>query len=199
MKVVKDGIYETKKMLVVIEPNCVVKTFKKEKDYKKRYLREKTALQRLKGYEYFPELLSFDRKNTSLKMTRLKGCQPESLSVEQVVMLREMVSNMLERGVSRHAMPIRDLLANNNKELGMVDFERITLRGAKWSPIWWVAKKVSNYHLYRIINTYQPQELTDEEVKSLTKIDNIRSHLIKIKRLKSKLKKLGKTKKQTSI
>lgn len=194
MKVVLNGIYETKKMLVVIEPSSVIKKFKKQKDYIRRYSREKIALQRLKGFDYFPELLSFDHADTSLKMSRLKGSQPQSLSVEQVVMLRKMVSNMLARGVSRHAMPIRDLLADNDKELGMVDFERTTLRGVKWSPIWWIAKKVSNYHLYRIINTYQPQELTEKEQQSLAKIDNIRTSLVKVKRLKNKIKSFKKVK-----
>lgn len=37
MKVVKDGVYETAKMNVVIEASSVIKTFKKVKDYKKRY------------------------------------------------------------------------------------------------------------------------------------------------------------------
>ncbi|MDO6619506.1 MULTISPECIES: hypothetical protein [unclassified Shewanella] len=192
MKVVKDGVYETAKMNVVIEASSVIKTFKKVKDYKKRYFREKIALQRLIGLDNFPKLLHFDDENTTLTMSRLKGTAPETLSVKQIILLREMVANMLAQGVARHAMPVRDLLADSDENLGMVDFERITFRSFEWSPIWLIAKKVSHYHLYRLIRTYQPQQLTEQEYAFLAKTDTIRDYLMKLKPLKLKLKNMFK-------
>ncbi|PMG40017.1 hypothetical protein [Shewanella sp. 10N.286.52.B9] len=192
MKVVTDGVYETEKMNVVIEASSVIKTFKKVKDYKKRYFREKIALQRLIGLDNFPKLLHFDDENTTLTMSRLKGTAPETLSVKQIILLREMVANMLAQGVARHAMPVRDLLADSDENLGMVDFERITFRSFEWSPIWLIAKKVSHYHLYRLIRTYQPQQLTEQEYAFLAKTDTIRDYLMKLKPLKLKLKNMFK-------
>ncbi|WP_076539969.1 hypothetical protein [Shewanella sp. UCD-KL21] len=193
MKAVKDGVYETSKMKVVIEASSVIKTFKKVKDYNRRYSREKIALQRLTGLDNFPKLLHFDDKNTTLTMSRLKGTAPETLSVEQTMILRSIFSNMLAQGVARHAMPIRDLLAENDQELAMVDFERVTLRSFEWSPIWLIAKKVSNYNLYRLIRTYQPLQLSEQEQVYLAKADTIRDYLMKLKPLKVKLKNMFKS------
>ncbi|MFS1438156.1 hypothetical protein [Shewanella sp. 10N.286.48.A6] len=125
-------------------------------------------------------------------MSRLKGTAPETLSVKQIILLREMVANMLAQGVARHAMPVRDLLADSDENLGMVDFERITFRSFEWSPIWLIAKKVSHYHLYRLIRTYQPQQLTEQEYAFLAKTDTIRDYLMKLKPLKLKLKNMFK-------
>lgn len=190
MKVVVNGIYETNKMKVEIGENTVSKTFKKTGYYNKRYNREKLSLQRLSDSSLFPQLISFDDKKKIIKMRRLPGYQPDGLSEKQIELLREMVNSMLHAGVARHAIPIRDLLSNNDQELGMVDFERVTLKRFSFSPVWLIAKQVSNYHLCRLVQKYQPHLLSKSEENFLKKINKIRGILQKIKPIKNKLKSL---------
>ncbi|MCC4832418.1 hypothetical protein LMH66_07210 [Shewanella sp. 10N.7] len=190
MKEVVNGIYETNKMKVEIRENIVSKTFKKVGNYSKRYTREKTSLQRLSESSLFPKLVSFDDKTNNIKMSRIPGSQPESLSENQIDLLRQMVKSMHDAGVARHAIPIRDLLSSNDKELGMVDFERVTLKRFSFSPIWLIAKKVSNYHLCRLMKEHQSHLLSESEQIFLEKINKIRNTLQKIKHIKSKLKSL---------
>ena len=190
MKTVVNGVYETNKMKVEIGENIVSKTFKKVGNYNRRYKREKTSLQRLSNAPLFPKLVSFDDKRKNLKMSRLQGSQPESLSENQIELLRQMVKSMHHAGVARHAIPIRDLLSSNDKELGMVDFERVTLKRFSLSPIWLIAKKVSDYHLCRLVQEHQPHLLSESEKIFFKKTNKIRSTLQKIKPIKNKLKSL---------
>lgn len=190
MKQVVNGVYETYKMKVEIGEDIVSKTFKKWSNNNKRYQREKTSLQRLSDLSHFPQLIAFDNKKQNLKMTRLPGNQPERLSEIQIKLLRKIVKNMLKAGVARHAIPIRDLVSSNDQELGMVDFERVTLRQFRLSPIWLIAVKVSNYHLFRLVQKHQPHLLSESEKHFVLKINKIRDVLQKIKPIKDKLKSL---------
>jgi len=156
---------------------------------KKRYKREKTSLQRLSSFHYFPKPILFEDKNNKITMSRLPGDHPETLSKKQIEILRRMVISMHNKGVARHAIPIRDLLCNNDQELYMVDFERVTLRYTPFSPIWCIAKKVTNFHLYRLIQDHQTQMLTASEKRILLKTNQVRSVLQKIKPFKEFVKK----------
>ncbi len=187
VKIVVDGIYETSKMKVEIGEDVVSKFFKETGNANKRYQREKESLLRLSGSFGFPKLISFDDDKKILKMSRLPGGKPENLSEIQINLLRKMVNEMHQVGVTRHAIPIRDLLSNNSEELGMVDFERVTLRRFGLSPIWLVAKKVSNYHLYRLIQKFQPNLLSESERRFLNKMNELRNMLQKLKPLKNKI------------
>ncbi len=190
MKKVINNIYETKKMRVELLDNAVLKTFKqKPKDRSNtRYQREKKALHLLKGETYFPKLLDFDDEKQMLKMSRLQGEQAQKLSIEQIEILRKMVDKMLNLGVARHAIPLRDLIAKDENELGMVDFERITFRNFALSPVWLIAKQISKYHLYRLIYEHQPSMLKTQEKILFFAVNGIRALLQPLKPLRQKLK-----------
>lgn len=170
-KDVIDGVYETTKMYVEVGGETVTKTFKKARNSETRYAREKRAFECFKGLEGFPQLISFDDETFTLVMSRLPGKMPTSLDEDQVIQLRRLVGGMLAQGVARHAIPVRDLLLSDAGKLGMVDFERVSFRLFEISPIWKIGKIVSRYHLYRLINGYQPQMLSGSE-KILLKIVN---------------------------
>lgn len=158
-KEVINGVYETEKMLLKIYPNSVTKLFKVKNHSYRRYSIEKEALQRLQHVAGTPSLLTFDDNNDLIEMSRLPGKTPKVLNEQQVKTLINIVNEMLNAGVARHAMPIRDVVVDEDK-VGLVDFERSTLRKGRWRIDWFVAKKVSRYHLYRLIFQNQPQLLS---------------------------------------
>lgn len=175
MKGIVDSVYETKKMLVRIGPEEVSKTFKKTRKAETRYLIEKKAFEYLRGLEGFPQLLSVCDKTMTLKMSRLPGCRPESLGETQIVQLRLLIKKMLERGVARHAIPIRDLLVSEEGKVSLVDFERVTFRSFEYSPVWIIAKIVTKYHLYRLADNHHPGMLTGSQRFLLKSVNVIRS------------------------
>ncbi len=72
--------------------------------------------------------MKHDDKKLTITMSRLKGEQLNTLSVQQIPILKELIAKMLHSGVARHALPIRDLIAPDEQSLSMVDFERVTFR-----------------------------------------------------------------------
>ncbi len=162
-----DGIYETNKMLLKIGENTVTKFFKPKSHAGRRYFIEKEALSRLKGIPGTPELVFGDDTHRTIEMTRLPGRAAENLSAANVQALSTIVDNMLQVGVARHSMPIRDIVVDNQGNLGLVDFERATLRKSRWRLDWLIAKQVSYYHLYRLIYEYQPQLLSPRQWKQV--------------------------------
>jgi len=177
-------------MRVELGEDTVSKIFKNSGNNDIRYRREKKSLQRLSGSCYFPRLIAFDNSTKSLKMSRLPGSQPDRLSKCQVNLLRKMVARLHSAGVARHAIPIRDLLCSYDDDLYMVDFERVTLRYFKFSPVWLIAKCVSNYHLYRLVQAHQPELLSETEKQWFLRLHKIRKFLQKIKPIKSRVKSL---------
>ncbi|WPC76366.1 RIO2 family protein [Vibrio porteresiae] len=159
-KRVIDGVYETNKMLLRIGDSEVVKMFKPKKSSPRRYGREKESLQRMHDIEGVPTLIATNDEQHTIRMSRLPGQTAKTLSVENAVMLSKIVYQMLAAGVARHSLPIRDIVVDSKGNLGLVDFERVTLCRHAWSPIWRIARKVSIYHLYRLINEHQPQLLS---------------------------------------
>ncbi|MCL1142429.1 hypothetical protein [Shewanella gaetbuli] len=186
-KVIINGIYETSKMRVEITDTQVIKTFKQSSHSKKRYLREKSSLQMLSGKSGFPELISTNDDIKQIVMSKLPGTRPESLSAVQALQLRTLVDSMLLSGIARHAIPIRDLIVDDNGTLHMVDFERVSIKSFASTPFWYVAKWVSLYHLIRLINQFQPDSLTVKEKKLLNIANAIRNVLQKLKPLRDKI------------
>ncbi len=168
-KRVINGVYETNKMLLRIGDSEVVKIFKPKKSSPRRYGREKESLQRMLDIEGVPTLIDTNDDQHTIRMSRLPGKTASSLSADNVVILSKIVYQMLAAGVARHSLPIRDIVVDNHGNLGLVDFERVTLCRHAWSPVWRIARKVSIYHLYRLINDYQPQ-LLSPKAKMMVKI-----------------------------
>ncbi|MCQ1061171.1 hypothetical protein LRP52_45335 [Photobacterium sp. ZSDE20] len=185
------SVYETSKMHVSIGEKEVIKTFKKRPGYKKRFKREKKALQRLKGVDGFPQLIS--HRNSTVVMSRVAGGNQDQLSTQSLKELRKLVDNMLEAGVARHAIPERDLLIDNNK-VSMVDFERVTLRRHRLSPGWLLAKKVTKFHLFRLISNHNRELLSESEKKELDTFTNVRSKLQKLKKVRTSVRKVVRSK-----
>jgi len=192
------SIYETGKMRVEIGDEEVVKTFKIRPSYKKRYSREKFALLRLKGLSGFPEIIKYKDDDTTLTMTRLLGENKEQLSDEALQHLCLLVDRMLCAGVARHSLPERDLLIKDDK-VSIVDFERVTLRGSTWSPIWFFSKKVTRFHLLRLISRHNPALLSEEEKNKLAYFSNVREKLQVLKRLRTKGRKVWRPKTKPGV
>ena len=160
-KRVIDGVYNTSKMLLTIDDSKVVKCFKVESNSsERRYLREKKALEMLVHVPNTPRLIHYEDSQNKIEMTRLPGQSVDALSVSHLWQLTTIVNNMLRHGIARHSLPIRDIVVDVSNQVGLVDFERVTFRHWRLSPIWLIAKQVSRYHLYRLISQYQPQILT---------------------------------------
>lgn len=158
-KKVINGVYETDKMLLTINPNSVTKLFKPKRNSHRRYDIEKEALRRLQNVGGTPSLLAYDDNADCIEMSRLPGESKDKLSEQHLKQLSLIVDEMLKAGVARHSMPIRDVVVDEDK-VGLVDFERATLKKGRWRIDWFVAKKVSHYHLYRLTFQNQPQLLS---------------------------------------
>lgn len=198
-KIVINGIYKTPNTHVMIAENNVTKTFLPYRDYKLRFRRESKALSRMAHLNHVPKLIRMDVENYTLTMSRLAGETPSTLSLNNVKQLRGIVHRMIESGVARHAMPIRDILVNKNDELGMVDFERVSLRRWKLSPVWLIACVVTNYHTCRLIRRYQPQCLSKNERRLFLFCHAIRVVLQPLNHFKKSIRKIVKVLKSLNL
>lgn len=161
---------ETSKNTVVLEADRVVKTFKPGPKAVKRYRRAVKSMTRLAGVAGIPVLLEVRPAQLQLVMTRLPGEQlTRTPTVPDAAFqdLRRVVMEMLERGVARHSMPPRDIIVGPDGKIGLVDFERSTLRGWRYSPIWGGACLVTRFHLRRLIGDRAPHLLSRPEAGSL--------------------------------
>ncbi|MCK7596495.1 hypothetical protein M0G74_04320 [Microbulbifer sp. CAU 1566] len=162
-KKVINGEYETRKVLLKVGTDSVTKYFKERRGMQRRYLTEKAALSRLKGIAGVPELIRSADASHLLEMSRLPGSSVTALNERNLQGLATIVEKMLSAGVARHSLPIRDVLVDAEGNVGLVDFERATLRSRIWRPDWAIAKAVTRYHLYRLISEHQPQLLKPEQ------------------------------------
>ena len=169
VKEVIAGIYETSKMRLEIKDQEVSKLFKPRSGYRQRYRHEKEALIRMQQVDNIPQLLRFEDSEALLIMSRMPGSSVTALSEQNLLDLTAIVNNMLAVGVARHSMPIRDILVDETGLLSLVDFERSTICDQRWRLDWIVAKRVTQYHLSRLIEEYQPQMLTPEQQQQLEK------------------------------
>lgn len=166
-KSVINGTYETRKVLLKVGTESVTKYFKQRPGVDRRYRVEKSALQRLRGVTGFPQLIRTADTSRLLEMSRLPGASVKALSERNLRDLSAIVEKMLSAGVARHSLPLRDILVDAEGNIGLVDFERATLRTRIWRPDWSIAKTVTRYHLYRLFAEQQPQLLNPEQWKLL--------------------------------
>ncbi|MBY5991603.1 hypothetical protein [Ferrimonas balearica] len=187
-KTVINGVYETNKMRVRLSEDRVTKHFKPTTNATLRYRRDREGLRLLSNEDRFPTLLSHDDKSQTLTMTRLPGQAVNQLFARELPQLRALVDTILDSGVARHAMPLRDILRDENGTLRMVDFERTTLRQDVWAPAWWIAKRVTQYHLYRTINQVDGTQLSEKEQRFLRRASMLRRGLQPLRPIKESLK-----------
>lgn len=182
------SIYETKKMHVDIQPEYVLKVFKKTPGYLTRYHREKRALKRLSNIPGMPQLIECSDNTPSLKMTRLPGDNPTWLSDKSLLQLKGMVDQMLSQGIARHSLPERDILVDEAGNVSLVDFERITLKSKRTAPIWKLADKVTRFHLSRLIHQHNPMLLTPHERRQLELGLALRESFNKVRKVRNKVR-----------
>lgn len=161
------NVVSTKKMKVVISTSSVTKEFKKSFGYKKRYQTEKRALNKLSGLDGIPKVISFSDESKTLKITRLDGDPASEFSDKALLDLKSKILATIRLGVARHSLPVRDIIIDKNQNVGIVDFERATIKEDSWSIIWRVATLVTRFHLYRLIFKHNPDLLTADELKQL--------------------------------
>ncbi|MFM2483403.1 hypothetical protein [Celerinatantimonas sp. YJH-8] len=158
---VVDGVYNTHKMLLTLGEERVTKHFKSaSKSTSRRYRIEKKALTLLRNTKGVPFLYESDDQTHTLEMSRLPGHSAKFLNEKNLKDLAVIVEDMLDVGIARHSMPIRDVVVDEQDHVGLVDFERVTIRRHRWRPDWLISKAVARFNLYRLTYLYQPQLLT---------------------------------------
>ena len=118
-------IVSTKKMVVTIGDEFVLKEFKPVPGAKKRYYTEKEALHLIRGVHGVPKLVSYSDKDYHLKISRLNGEGCEKFSDSALMQIRNIIQETIKRGVARHSLPLRDILVDKDDNVSIVDFERI--------------------------------------------------------------------------
>jgi len=161
---------DTRKNRVLVYEDRVHKAFKSVRDAERRARRELAALELLAGLEGVPVVLALGLDRRSVITSRvpgkpLSGC--ERVDDATLIRLRALVEAMLERGVARHSLPLRDVLVAPDGSVGLVDFERTTRRRFPCDPSWIVAKRVTRFHLMRILDGLAPHLLTPREQRRL--------------------------------
>lgn len=172
-------------MRVEVSKTKVTKIFKDTSSSKKRYKREKEALKRLKGIDGFPQIISYQDQAKTIIMSHIEGDNKLQLSDQSLLKLRALIKTMLAAGISRHALPERDLLITDSGDVSMVDFERVTLRRHRLSIKWFFAKRVTEYHLLRLIWNHNSSLLSPDEKQTLQRYTSIRNKLQKLKLVRS--------------
>ncbi len=161
----KEKAFLTAKMDVIIYDDFVLKTFKKSFGYKKRYLTEKKVLDLLYSIEGIPKILSFSNEIPRLKITRLNGNNVTHFSDRALLNLKSKLYTILKLGVAIHSLPIRDILVDENDIIGIVDFERATIKEESWKITWHIAYLVSKFHICKFIFKQNHNLLTINELK----------------------------------
>jgi hypothetical protein len=181
----------THKNGVDIRGSEVEKRFHRVRKGLRRFDLEVKALQRLAGMEGIPVLLEHSREDQRIVMSRLPGMDlkqspqpPDSCFLS----LRGVVAEMLERGVARHAIPPRDVIVQPDGTAGLVDFERITLRWCRWGPVWWMACRITRFHLLRLTAKFAPHLLTPAEQRRFAWQWRIRNFFRRFVVLKGRLR-----------
>lgn len=156
-------VFETVKMKVELTDDHIIKTFKPAYGFKKRYQAEKEALQILNGIDGVPKILEVNDEVPSIKMSLLPGKPIKQLSVDEALEVKRIITSGIENGIARHSLPVRDILADGEGKVGIVDFERVTIRENSNPVTWHVAKKVAFFHLARLLYEHQPALLSKKD------------------------------------
>lgn len=168
-------VFETIKMKVERNDDHIIKTFKPVHGFQKRYQAEKAALKLLNDIEGIPKILEVCDEVPSIKMTLLPGKEVNELSMEQAREVKRIISAGIESGVARHSLPLRDILGNGSGKVGIVDFERVTIRDKSDPVTWHVARKVAFFHLARLLYEHQPSLLSKKDKMAVTTGFKVRS------------------------
>jgi len=161
----KEKVVSTKKMTVEINSDSVTKNFKPSFGYKKRYQTEKKALNLLQELEGIPKIISFSDDTVSITMTKIDGENTTHFSDKSLHDLKSKMRSTIELGVARHSLPARDLLIDMNQNVGIVDFERATIKKDSLNIIWKMATLVTKFHTYRFIYKHNADLLETSELK----------------------------------
>ena len=186
----KSSVYETPKIHVTIRPEYVLKVFKKCPGYKSRYKKEKQALMRLSDIQGIPQLISYSDEHVSLKISRLPGCSPKRMSDKSLLQLKSLVNHMLKQGIARHSLPIRDILIDEHDNVGLVDFERTTIKSRLTLPIWHLAHRIARFHLYRLIHSHNSRLLSIEEKCELEQGLKFRARFARLRHIRDQVRQL---------
>lgn len=154
-----------------IQGDRVVKKFLVGSKRRRRFRRECRALRRLTGIEGIPELIECDDERMEMVMERIPGQSFEQTATELddsfFIQLNALVEAMLKRGVARHSMPERDVMVGLDGRPGLVDYERVTLRRLRFSPVWRLSCMISRFHMLRFIGRHRPELLTPAQKRKL--------------------------------
>ena len=173
---------------VHIYEDRVEKVFAAGRGYARKARREVAALRRLAGIEGVPALLGVTPDGRSVTMSRIEGKPlPECEIVPEntLASLRNLVDQILQRGIARHSLPARDVIVRPDGSAGLVDFERSTRRLFPSDPIWLIARGIMRYHLLRLTYERAPQLLTAREHRRIRLQVRVRDALqrpLKLKR-----------------
>lgn len=181
--------YETNKMRVELGADRVVKVFKKRSGHRARYKREKQALQIMTGVKAVPGIVGHNDAIPQLETTRLPGRNVQHLTVEMLQQLRTIVDEMLDRGIARHSLPIRDLVVDDQGTVGLVDFERVTFRRFEWGLIWMIAKGITRFHLLWLYDSHQPDALSAKQRRIFAAGMKIRNSFTVFRKARSAIRK----------
>ncbi len=187
-------IYETTKMRVELGQDRVLKIFKKRSGHRTRYKREKGALQAMSGVDGVPRLISHDDEIPQLETTRLPGRNVEHLTADMLQQLRAIVDDMLDCGIARHSLPIRDIVVDEQGEVGLVDFERVTFRWFNWGLIWLIAKGITRFHLLWLYDSHEPDSLSPRQQRIFAWGMKIRNSFAVFRRGRSAIRNLWRNK-----
>lgn len=150
-------------MSVILHDDYVMKEFKPVHGFKKRFFTEKKALLLMADVDGVPKLLSYSDTEFFLKISRLAGDNCEKFTDNALIQLREIIQNTIKSGVARHSMPIRDILVDSDDKVGVVDFERATLKTESIGPFWFASTLVTKFHMIRFIYFQNPKILSGSE------------------------------------
>ena len=181
---------DTRKNKVLLYEDRVEKTFKQRRKSERHARRELRALARLEGLDGIPVVLHADLAQRRVVLSRVPGkplTELERVPDSALAGLRNLIEAMLERGVARHSLPPRDVIVGPDGSVGLVDFERTTCRGFRGSPVWWIAKAVTRFHVLRLVHSRAPHLLSGSEHVRLRAFVLVRGALQGPARLKKKL------------
>ena len=183
-------VLEGPKNRIRIYEDRVEKTFHSGRYIARKARREAAALRALAGLPGVPAILELSRDKRSLIMSRLHGTplsECESVAEGTLVSLRELVEQVLQRGVARHSLPARDVIVQPDGSAGLVDFERSTRRLFPMEPSWLLARAITRFQLLRLVHEFAPQLLTARERRRLRWQISVRDALQPSLKLKRRL------------
>jgi hypothetical protein len=159
-------VFDSPKNRVTVFADHVEKVFHSGRGTARKARREVAALHALQGLKGVPSILAVGPDRRSVTMSRLHGMplsECERVGEGTLVSLRLLVEQMLERGVARHSLPLRDVIVLSDGSAGLVDFERSTRRLFPLDPTWLMARAVTRFQMRRLVYEFAPELLTPNE------------------------------------